>query len=276
MPLPFGRPYTGRMDWLIYPACGALAGLIAGLFGVGGGLIVVPVLASLFDWQGLAPASTMHLALGTSLFSMIATSLSSTVSHHRHGGVDWRQFSRLAPGIVLGSWIGAGLADRLGSTELRQGFGVAAMLLGLSLWRRRAAAPPLPGALPDRPGTQSLAGLGIGSVSALAGIGGGTLTVPYLLRRGLPMVRAAGTSAACGLPIALFGSASYLYWGWNQAGLPPQSWGYLYWPAALGLLLGSVPCAPLGAALAHRLPARALKRGFAVLLLLLGAKMLFF
>ncbi len=90
------------------------------------------------------------------------------------------------------------------------------------------------------------------------------------------MVRAAGTSAACGLPIALFGSASYLYWGWNQAGLPPQSWGYLYWPAALGLLLGSVPCAPLGAALAHRLPARALKRGFAVLLLLLGAKMLFF
>lgn len=264
------------MDWLIYPLCGAFAGLTAGLFGVGGGLIVVPVLASLFQWQALAPDSSMQMALGTSLLTMIATALSSTLSHHRLGGVDWAQFARLAPGIIIGSWLGAGLADQLDSTALRRAFGVAAILLGLRMWRRKGPALRAAPSQPPGQGWQSLAGLGIGTISALAGIGGGTLTVPYLLRRGLAMARAAGTSAACGLPIALFGSASYLYWGWDQPGLPAQSWGYLYWPAALGLLLGSVPCAPLGASLAHRLPGPMLQRGFAVLLLLLGVKMLIF
>ncbi len=264
------------MDWLIYPLCGAFAGLMAGLLGVGGGLIVVPVLASVFHWQGLAPLHTMQLALGTSLLTMVATALSSTLSHHRRGAVDWPGFRGLAPGMVIGTWLGAGLADRLGSTDLRLGFGLAEMLLGLYMWRRPTRAADAIPHSPARSRARSLAGLSIGSLSALAGIGGGTLTVPYLLRHGLGMARAVGTSAACGVPIAVFGSLSYLYWGWGTPGLPDRAWGYLYWPAALGILVASVSFAPLGAALAHRLPAALLQKGFAVLLLLLGAKMLFF
>ncbi len=263
------------MEILIYPICGVFAGLIAGLFGVGGGLIVVPVLASVFAWQSLAPAHTMQLALGTSLVTIVATSLASTWSHQRYGGVHWAIFRRLAPGIVVGSWLGAGLADRLDSDDLRLGFGLAECLLGVYMWFKK---PGLVQAEPASPHVAALlgGGVGIGAVSSLAGIGGGTLTVPYLLRSGLAMTRAVGTSAACGVPIAVFGSLSYLYFGWDQAGLPEQAWGYLYWPAALGIMLMSAVCAPLGAAWAQRLPPTALKRGFALLLVLMGVKMLFF
>lgn len=263
------------MEFLIYPLCGAFAGVIGGLFGVGGGLVVVPVLSTVFAWQALAPEQTMHMALGTSLTTIIATAASSTLAHHRRGSVDWRIFLLLVPGIIVGTWLGGALADQLGSTDLRIGFGIAECLLGLYMWRRR----------PDRvEGGASVtagfaltgAGVGIGTISSLAGIGGGTLTVPYLVRRGLRMTRAVGTSAACGLPIALSGSLSYMYWGWDAHGLPPHALGYVYWPAALGIMAVSALFAPLGAHLAHRLPAPMLRRGFAVLLLVMGGKMLLF
>lgn len=263
------------MEWLIYPVAGAAAGLLAGLFGVGGGLVLVPVLASVFTWLALAPAHTMQLALGTSLATIIATAASSTRAHQRRGSVRWDLFRRLAPGIVIGSWLGAGIADAARSEDLKIAFGLAECALGLYMWFK----PPVPVSAGQRlPGPWGLTavGGGIGTISALAGIGGGTLTVPFLSRCRLAMAQAVGTSAACGLPIAVAGSLSYVLWGWDQPGLPPLSLGYVYWPAALGIVVASVLTAPAGAALAHRLPERALKRGFAALLVLLGVKLLLF
>lgn len=264
------------MDYLIYPLCGIFAGLIAGLFGVGGGLVVVPVLASVFVLQGFAPDRIMHLALGTSLVTIVATASSSALAHHRRGSVRWALFRRLVPGIVIGAWLGGMLADRLPSADLRLAFGLAECALGLYMWWHHTPRVSVVTARP--PGTALLlgAGTGIGGISSLAGIGGGTLTVPFLVRLGQPMASAVGTSAACGVPIALAGSASYLYWGWSVSNLPPLATGYLYWPAALSIMLFGALCAPLGAALSHRLPERALKRGFALLLMLMGVKMLLF
>lgn len=261
------------MEWSIYLAAGAVAGLLAGLFGVGGGLIVVPVLASVFAWLMVAPDHLMQLALGTSLATIVATSASSTLAHHRHGGVNWALVGALAPGIIAGTWLGAGIADLARSEHLRWAFGVAEILLGVYLWRKGSASTVTKGQVPGAVGLTAAGGV-IGTVSSLAGIGGGTLTVPFLVRSGLVMANAVGTSAACGLPIAIAGSAAYAVAGWNAPGLPAQALGYVYWPAALGIMVASVCTAPLGARLAHRLPSSLLKRGFAGLLVLLGFKML--
>ena len=217
----------------------------------------------------------MHLALGTSLATIVGTSLSSSWSHHKRGSVRWDVALKLAPGIVIGTWLGAAIADHANSEDLKIGFGIAEMLLGVYIWRKKAATERVQESNWSIP-TVTGAGLGIGSLAALAGIGGGTLSVPYLLRSGLAMTRAVGTSAACGVPIAISGSLSYLYWGWDAPGLPPHAWGYVYWPAALGIMLTSASCAPFGAMLAHRWSEASLKKAFALLLVLLGAKMLFF
>ncbi|MGJ8671133.1 MAG: sulfite exporter TauE/SafE family protein [Oceanococcus sp.] len=262
------------MEFLIYGVCGAVAGVLAGLFGVGGGLVIVPVLVSVFTWQSLGSGFVMQLALGTSLTTIIATSASSTWSHHRRGSVRWDLFIRLAPGIVLGTWLGAGLADVSNSEGLRVGFGIAECALGIYLWFKRPAAERAAPETNWNWQNSSAVGGVIGVISALAGIGGGTLTVPYLLRGGLLMNRAVATSAACGLPIAVSGSLSYVVWGWGEVGLPAAATGYVYWPAALGIVSFSVLCAPFGAYLAHRLPEKILKKAFAALLILLGLKML--
>lgn len=262
------------MELLIYAACGAVAGVLAGLFGVGGGLVIVPVLVSVFSWQALAPDSLMQMALGTSLATIVATSASSTWSHHKRGAVRWGLFLRLAPGIVAGTWLGAWLADLSDSADLQLAFGLAECALGVYLWFKRPAADDAAQEQPSSVTVTAMAGLGIGSISALAGIGGGTLTVPYLVRKGLRMSRAVATSASCGMPIALSGCISYMVWGWGQSGLPAGATGYVYWPAALGIMCMSAACAPMGAWLAHRLSDKVLKKSFAALLMLLGLKLL--
>ena len=262
------------MEFLIYALCGAVAGVLAGLFGVGGGLVIVPVLVTVFSWQGLASGFVMQMALGTSLATIIATSTSSTLSHHRRGAVRWDLFVKLAPGIVLGTWLGAALADISDSNDLKLAFGLAECALGLYLWFKPSAAEVLENKRTWTWPATSAAGAVIGSIAALAGIGGGTITVPYLARGGLAMKRAVATSAACGLPIAISGCLSYVVWGWGQEGLPAAATGYVYWPAVLGIVCLSTLCAPLGAHLAHRLPEQMLKKCFAALLMLLGLKML--
>lgn len=262
------------MDFLIYAACGAVAGVLAGLFGVGGGLVIVPVLVSVFAWQGMPADSLMQLALGTSLTTIVATSLSSTWAHHKRGAVRWDLFVRLAPGIVAGTWLGAWLADLSESVHLQYTFGAAECALGVYLWFKRPAKEQAGGEQQVSLLATTGAGLGIGSLSALAGIGGGSLTVPYLVRRGLLMSRAVATSASCGLPIALSGSISYMVWGSGQANLPAWATGYVYWPAAIGIMCLSAACAPLGARLAHSLSDTLLKKIFAGLLMVLGLKLL--
>lgn len=261
------------MEFLpFYLMAGAVAGTLAGLFGVGGGLIIVPVLVLVFTRQGIDSSVVMHLALGTSLTTIVATAISSVVAHHRRGAVLWPLVVKLIPGIAMGAAIGAGLADLMSRDLLQQVFAVGALLIAL----RMLFVAGQPDGSSDLPGPLGLLAAGnvIGAISALCGIGGGTLTVPYLSHHRVAMQNAVATSAACGLPIAVFGSCSYMFFGWSNPQLPAYATGFVYWPAAIGVVAASVCFAPLGARLAHRLPASTMKRLFALLLLVVGGAML--
>ena len=259
------------LELAAYLATGATAGLLAGLLGVGGGIIVVPALVWLFAEEGFLPDWTFHLAVGSSLAALIGTGIASAYSHHRRGAVRWDLMRALAPWIVLGAGFGSAVAGLLDAVWLRRFFGLFLLYVGTRmLWRRsRDDVRGFPGAF-----VTGLVGAGIGSMSALLGIGGATLTVPFLTRSGLGVRQAIGTSSACGLPIALAGALGFVLVGWGREGLPPGSTGFVYWPAVVGILLASVPAAPLGARLAHSLPLVVLKRIFAALVLMIGLKML--
>lgn len=259
------------IEWLSYLALGAFAGTIAGLLGVGGGLIIVPVLVFIFSGHHFAPEVIVHIAVGTSLASIVVTSLSSTRAHHLHGAVLWPVFKKLTPGIVVGTFIGAGIADLMNAFSLRTFFGVFELVVATQMALNIKPNPhrQLPGWL-----ATSIAGSGIGIVSAIVGIGGGTLTVPFLVWCNTSMQRAVATSAACGLPIALAGATGYIITGLNETQLPQGAIGYIYWPALLGIVMTSMLFAPLGARLAHKIPAARLKKIFALLLAVLGVRML--
>lgn len=256
---------------LLYLAVGAFVGILAGLFGVGGGLVIVPVLVFIFHGLGWADAILMHMAIGTSLATILITSLSSVRAHHQHGAVLWPVVWKLTPGIMLGALLGAVLADTLRSDTLRIVFGIfeLAVAAQIGLGVKAAAHRQLPG----KAGMNLTGGL-IGAVSAIVGIGGGTLTVPFLVWCNTAMHKAVATSAACGFPIALAGAVGFIIVGWNETGLPTWSTGYVYWPAFGVIALASMLFAPLGAKLAHRLPAAKLKRYFALFLMILGIRML--
>lgn len=257
--------------FILYSLLGAIAGILAGLLGVGGGLVIVPVLAWMFVDAGFSTSVIMHLALGTSLATIVVTSISSSYSHHKYNAVLWPLVAKLAPGIVIGAWLGAAVADQLPSTILQKVFGVFELLvavqIGLNL--KTASHRTLPGKL-----MTSIAGTVIGGVSAIVGIGGGTLTVPFLHWCNVNMRNAVATSAACGFPIAVAGALGYIVAGWNNAVLPNSSSGYVYWPAFAAISITSLIFAPLGAKLAHTIPVPLLKRIFSVVLLVLGIKML--
>ncbi len=257
--------------FLVYGALGIVAGVAAGLFGVGGGVVVVPVLVYCFALQGMDPSVATHMAVGTSLATIVFTSLSSVWTHHRHGSVNWPLVRALLLGICLGSWFGGQLAHGLNGALLRFAFGLFACFVVVQmLWSSRTVRPR---SLPGRAGL-AVSGSFIGVLAALFGIGGGALTVPYLLRCGVSAAVAVATSAALGFPIAVVGAASFISSGWGLEALPAQSIGYVFWPAALSIVILSTPCARLGAKLAHYLPAAWLKRGFALFLALVGGQFL--
>lgn len=256
---------------LIYLLVGAFVGLIAGLLGVGGGLIIVPALVFVFQGQGVDPSVIVHLAIGTSLATIAITSVSSMRAHHRHGAVQWAVFRRLTPGIVVGALLGAVIADFLPTKAMRLWFGIFELLVAAQIGFNLMVAPRghLPGAL----GT-NIAGGVIGAISAALGIGGGTLTTPFLVWCNFSLRQAVATSSACGLPIALAGAAGFVATGWNNSVLPAWSSGYLYWPAFAGIVVSSLLFAPLGAKLTHTLPVVVLRRFFAIFLAVLGVRML--
>lgn len=258
---------------LIFALTGAGAGLLAGLFGVGGGLIMVPALALLLPALGVPAVVVMQVAIGTSLAVIGATSISSTRAHHRRGGVRWDLLRGFAPGLALGALGGAFVAHVLSGEALRNTVGIGALLVAAQMFFGAQPAPR-PGA-PGLPAGELLAaGGGIGLLSALVGIGGGSLTVPYLSWRGVPMQQAVGTAAAGGIPIAWGGALGFVVSGWDVPGLPGMHFGYVSFAAFLGLSVASVLTAPSGARLAHALPARTLKRAFSVLLAVIGVLML--
>ena len=258
-------------DLIAYLLLGACTGTIAGLFGVGGGLIVVPVLAIIFKSQGVANDIIMHLAIGTSLATIIPTSISSLIAHHRRGAVLWPAFTQLAPGIVIGAFLGAYIAHQISSDALKMGVGIFALVVAIKMLLD--IKPQAHRELPGRAG-MTLAGAVIGVVSALIGIGGGMLTTPFLLWCNKALRNAIATSAACGLPIAIAGTAGYIKVGLGSPLLPQWSSGYVYWPALFAVALTSVFFAPLGAWLTHKLPVDFLKKIFALLLIVIGVRLL--
>lgn len=257
---------------LLIVLVGAVAGFSAGLLGLGGGLVMVPALAYIFDRQfGTAPA--MHMAVATSLAAIIPTAMASTWAHHRRGAVLWGDVVRLGPAIAVGVIAGVIIAGQLPTPILARGFAVYALVVALQVGLNLRPVPRTGTTLPPLPRLDP-AGVVIGLLSAMIGIGGGTLTSPYLLWRRRPMHNTVATSAACGLPIAVVGCTGYVITGQYAGGLPPWSSGYVYWPALLGLIVATTATAPIGARYAHRLPETVLRRAFAVLLAVIGVKML--
>ena len=257
------------MELIIYLLIGAIAGFTAGLFGVGGGLIIVPILYIVFSQLNYDPQVIMHIAVGTSLATIIVTSISSVMAHHQHGAVLWRVFRNLAPGLVLGAFFGAAIADLMSGQHLQLVIGVFAVWMAYKMFKGAHTLQHGQRHLPSKP-MQMAAGGGIGIASAIFGIGGGSLTVPYLNRHGVVMQQAVATSAACGLPIAAAGALGFMWFGAKAQINVPNSIGYVHIYAFLGISVMSFITAKFGAKVAHLLSPVMLKKCFAGLLLLVG------
>jgi len=258
------------MLFVLFPLLGIVAGILAGLLGIGGGLVLVAALAWLLPLFGVPQDAAMHAALASSLASIVLTAASSARAHAKRGSVLWPTVAWMVPGLLLGGWLGSGVAVALDDAVLRwivAGYClIAAWQIGFG--RTRAPTDGSEVAAP-RGWPMSLAGGGIGALSAVVGIGGGSMTVPLLVWRGVKPVRAVGTSSACGVAIGLSSALGYAMHA-PAGALPAHAIGYVYLPAAIGVALASVLSAPWGTRLAHRLSGEALRKVFAAFLLLVG------
>jgi uncharacterized membrane protein YfcA len=259
-------------DLLLLLASGALAGTVAGLLGIGGGVIIVPTIALVFEHQGQDPAVIMHVAIGTSLATIVMTSLSSIRAHQRRGAILWPVFRTITPGILLGGLLGAVVADLIPGETLKIVFALFILVVAAQMASGLATRPHR--TLPPPAGMLAVGSV-IGGISALMGVGGGSMSVPFLTWCNVGVRNAVATSAAIGLPIALAGTAGFVISGWGAPGRPELSLGYVNLPAFLGIVVASTATAPLGAWLAHRVPELLLKRIFAVLLTVISLRLLF-
>lgn len=262
-----------NLIYLWFILAGTFAGFCAGLFGVGGGLIIVPVLMAIFKSYGYSADVITHMAVGTSLATIMVTSISSMMSHNRHGAVRWDIWRHMSLGLVLGSLIGAWIADLLDGKVLSGLIAVMAILMGIKMLTAKKTSVISNAQLPSVSVQFGVSGL-IGATSALFGIGGGSLTVPFLNKFGLPMQQAVGTSAACGLPIAIAGAIGFAVFGQDVVGLPKEAIGFVHISAFVCISIASFIMAKVGAKLAHKLPAIMLKRAFGGLLVVVGLQML--
>lgn len=262
------------MELITFLMIGAFAGFAAGLFGVGGGTIIVPLLFIVFTQMGYDPDIVMHLALGTSLATIVVTSMSSLMAHHKKGAVIWPVFKNLAPGMALGCFLGAGIAGWLSGFYLQIIVGLFLLWVAYGMFSGANKSIDTSKRLPST-AAQLGAGAGIGIASAIFGIGGGSITVPYLNRYGVVMQKAVGTSAACGLPIAIAGALGFMIFGMNSQSNVPNTIGYVHIYAFMGISMMSFVTAKFGAQAAHALSPAVLKKCFAVLLICVGSFFLF-
>lgn len=258
---------------LLFLVVGAITGVLAGLFGIGGGMVMVPVLVFSLTASGVDPEIIFHIALATSLATIVFTSLTSIATHHRKGAVDWALMRFLSIGIVVGAFAGGAIVVSVSGATLEKAIGVFALLVAVKIFF--GLNPPSKGDSPSKFGLISAGGV-IGFGSAWFGIGGGSFTVPYLIWIKRPVHFAVATSAACGFPIAVSGALVYAFLGWDNPHLPEWSTGFIYWPAVLGMAITSMPMAKVGANLAHSLNPQLLRKLFALLLVVLGIHFLFF
>jgi len=260
-------------EWIAaFLLLGAFVGFMAGLLGIGGGGIMVPSLTTVFLLQGVPVEKVVHLALGTSMASIIATSLASLRAHHANGGVLWPVVKGMTPGIIVGTFLATFVAKYISSAHLAIFFAIFMGAVAVQMFLNKKPKPSR-----ELAGTTGLlaAGSGIGAISALVSIGGGSLTVPFLTWQNIEIRKAIGTSAAIGLPISVAGTLGYLINGWSNSAPENYTFGFIYLPAVLLISVVSFFTAPIGARMVHRLPVPVLKKIFAVLLVVLGLKMLF-
>jgi len=257
------------MDLPMLLLSGAVAGTLAGLLGIGGGVIIVPIVTLLFEGHGVPHGLAIKLALGTSLATIVVTAISSIYTHNRKGAVDWHLFRVMGPSVFVGSLIGAWLADVIPGDALYLAFIVFLFAISVQMALSRVSAHR---SLPGKAGLAATSTV-VGIVSALMGIGGGAMHVPFLSYCGVPVKRAIATAAAVGLPLAASATAGYIVGGLDEAGIPPGSIGYVNLPVFGGVVAASLIFAPLGATLAHKLPDMLLRRLFAVFLFALASRM---
>jgi len=263
---------TILIELTTYIITGAIVGVAAGLLGIGGGLLIVPVLSTAFVYF-LDTSEIVHLAIGTSLATIVITSFASARAHNRHGAVRWDAVKLLTAGVLIGAFIGGWSSQFIHSGLLGKIFGVLELLIAINMLLSLKPSPhrELPGLAGN-----TFAGSMIGGLSSLVGVGGGTLTTPYLVWNNISMHHAIASSTVVSIPVAVAGTIGYSIAGFNATDLPSYSTGYIYWPAFFGIVLASYFTAPLGAKWAHQLPIKTLKRGFGVFLIILAIKMLFF
>lgn len=247
-------------------------GFLAGLLGIGGGMLMVPFITIILTSKGYPPGYTVKMAVATSLATICFTSLSSVRAHHRRGAVRWPVVRRLAPGILLGSLAGAQLAVALPGKVLGVLFAIFVAFSATQMFLGRQPKPTR--TLPGTAGTVAMGGL-IGTLSSLVGAGGGFISVPFMTWCNVKIHDAVGTSAALGFPIALAGTLGYIWAGQGLPQMPPGSIGYLYLPGLAVISVASMSMAPWGARTAHRMDTRPLKKLFGLMLYMLAAYFLF-
>jgi uncharacterized protein len=249
---------------------GAFVGFLAGLLGIGGGFTMVPVLAEIFERQGIGTSHLLSLAIGTSAAAIVFSALASANAHHRRGAVVWPIVAAMAPGLVVGSLLGPQIASAL---PMR----VMAAIFGSFTWftaiRMLSSKPPK--TLRDLPGKPAMFAVGtaIGLAAGMVGTGGAFLSVPFMTRCNVKVHNAVATSAAIGLPVAIASAIGYVFAGWSVTDLPRYSIGYVYLPAMAGIVAMSMLFAPLGARVAHAWPVRRLRKAFSLMMWVLGAWM---
>lgn len=257
--------------WLGYVAIGAAVGFFAGMLGIGGGAIMVPLLVILFDAQGLPKSHILHLAVGTGMATILFTSVASVRAHASRGAIRWDIARNVTPGILLGGLVGSWIASFIPPLVFAALFTAVIYIAATNLLIDRKPKPSR-----EAPGFvgMSVFGFVVSAASAFAAIGGAFLTVPFMLWCNVPMLPAIGTAAVIGFPIALSGTVGFIATGLRETGLPPYTVGFVYLPALAGIVVTSMLMAPVGAAAAHRLPTVWLKRIFAVLFYVMATKML--
>jgi uncharacterized membrane protein YfcA len=257
---------------LVLLVLGAATGFAAGLLGIGGGMLMVPFITMILTAKNFPPEHVVHMAIATSLATIMFTSISSVRAHHKRGAVLWRVVKLLAPGILIGSWIGPWIGAQMNSTALAAFFGIFVAFSATQMLLDKK--PSGSRELPKSPGMFAAGGI-IGTLAGLVGAGGGFVSVPFMTWCNVKIHNAVATSAALGFPIAVAGTLSNIFYGMNIEGLPPASLGYIYLPALLVISIASVTTAPLGARTAHNLPVKSLKKVFAYMLYALALYMLY-
>lgn len=266
--LPGGKNVL--VSLLVYICLGVVAGILAGLLGVGGGIVLVPMMVTVFPSVGVPEQYVQQMALGTSLASIMITSVSSARAHNARGAVHWDILMSITPGILLGTFCGGLVATHMPTLFLKIFF--ICFLFCVAIQMLSNYRPPASREMPGKLGTAAVGG-GIGLISSFVGIGGGSLSVPFMSFCNVPLHHAVGTSAAIGFPIAVAGTLGYVIGGWGRPDLPSMSFGFVNLWALLGIATASFCTAPLGVKLSHALPADKLKKAFACFLILVALKM---